>query len=357
MARRRLGIIPPPGPEWKGWQHVEPYLSSVLIDYTHHGVTFRVFVSCVEEELPTGYDIEGSIEGKILLKIDELCYGETSEQKDEEISQLQDHLIKLVGVACFTLMQELAPATPPPEARTLQEYLYPVTYTLQVLTEDKNLASHRLRDYSPPDPYPPISEDKLRAMDLDEDIPVFNPSQVVLGERLQGLVWKVEVDGELMLCKASCRNAFWNSLSGELATYQKIRRAKDELLVPELKGLVKSHTGIVGILLNYIPKKHFNLSVLLRDVEDGTVPEAAASPTLKKKWAGQIKHTISQLHDLGIVWGDVKTDNVLIDDNDDAFVIDFGGGNTMGWVDQDKHGTVEGDMQGLDKILKLLGAE
>jgi serine/threonine protein kinase len=78
---------------------------------------------------------------------------------------------------------------------------------------------------------------------------------------------------------------------------------------------------------------------------------------LKKKWSGQIKHTVAQLHRLGIVWGDIKVDNVLIDDNDDAIVLDFGGGNTVGWVDQDKHGTLEGDMQGLGKLLKMLGTE
>lgn len=55
--------------------------------------------------------------------------------------------------------------------------------------------------------------------------------------------------------------------------------------------------------------------------------------------------------------GDIKTDNVLIDDNGDAYLVDFGGGNTMGWVDRDKYDTVEGDLQGLQKMLAALGEE
>jgi hypothetical protein len=48
---------------------------------------------------------------------------------------------------------------------------------------------------------------------------------------------------------------------------------------------------------------------------------------------------------LGVAWGDVKADNVLIDKNGDAVVIVFEGGFTYRWVDMTKAGTVEGDLQ------------
>lgn len=35
----------------------------------------------------------------------------------------------------------------------------------------------------------------------------------------------------------------------------------------------------------------------------------------------------------------------------DAWVIDFGGGFTQGWVQRENAGTVEGDSQGLAKIV------
>ena len=38
-------------------------------------------------------------------------------------------------------------------------------------------------------------------------------------------------------------------------------------------------------------------------------------------------------------------------------VVDFGGGNTVGWVDRDKYGSIKGEMQGLSKIMAALGVE
>jgi len=45
----------------------------------------------------------------------------------------------------------------------------------------------------------------------------------------------------------------------------------------------------------------------------------------------QIRETVDSLHDVGVIWGDGKPDNILIHDKiDDAWVIDFGGGYTKG---------------------------
>lgn len=65
--------------------------------------------------------------------------------------------------------------------------------------------------------------------------------------------------------------------------------------------------------------------------------------------------TAHELHRQGIVWGDVKPDNVLIDKNLDAWVVDFGGGFDPEWVDRELAETVEGDLQGLSRMAKHLG--
>ena len=64
---------------------------------------------------------------------------------------------------------------------------------------------------------------------------------------------------------------------------------------------------------------------------------------------------MSGLHGLGILWRDVKTDNVLIDERGDAVMLDFGRGNTVGWADREKYGTMEGEEQGMGKIMEVLG--
>ncbi|KAI0395642.1 hypothetical protein F5Y17DRAFT_422480 [Xylariaceae sp. FL0594] len=345
------------------------YDGSVIIYYFYNGVYFRVLASAdwrrETDELPKGYDVDNSTEGQILFKIEELkaeifkieeqgLDGDPQEIEDE-IEQLKNKLIDVVADTCMEMIKELAPETPLPAPRTLQEHIYPTSYTFQVLTEDDKLVCHRRDDYVIDDDYPPIPEEKLKAINLDEDVPIVNPSQVVVRKKLHGLVLECEVEGEMMILKVSGDVEFWNSLGDELGAYMKIRKSKEDIRVPKLKGIVKSHTGIIGILLSSIPRKHPSLFMILAMAEHGQAPDiAAALPVLGKKWAEQIQRTVEQLHGLGVVWGDVKTDNVLIDENDDAFVLDFGGGHPLGWVDEDKHGTVEGDLQGLEKILDVL---
>ncbi|GLA28439.1 hypothetical protein AnigIFM63326_006016 [Aspergillus niger] len=74
----------------------------------------------------------------------------------------------------------------------------------------------------------------------------------------------------------------------------------------------------------------------------------------QKKWEEQITTTVDLLHRADIIWGDVKTDNVLIDKNEDAWVIDFGGGYTEGWVAKEHMETMKGDAEGLSRIMERI---
>jgi tRNA A-37 threonylcarbamoyl transferase component Bud32 len=71
----------------------------------------------------------------------------------------------------------------------------------------------------------------------------------------------------------------------------------------------------------------------------------------------QVTGTLTQLHKARIVWGDAKPDNILIDKNNAAWIIDFGGGYTRGFVEREKAGTIEGDLQGLEKIVEYVFSE
>ena len=113
-----------------------------------------------------------------------------------------------------------------------------------------------------------------------------------------------------------------------------------------LHGLARDDEGLVyRMLLGYIDCGNMNLACAVK-------PDTPLA--LRRKWAGQVKRAVERLHEAGVVWGDAKADNVLIDRNDDAWVIDFGGGYTEGWVEKDSAHTVTGDLQGLAKILELL---
>jgi serine/threonine protein kinase len=108
--------------------------------------------------------------------------------------------------------------------------------------------------------------------------------------------------------------------------------------------------GIVGILIQKIPTCFPNLYQLI-SAEDH-VP-----PALRQKWVAQIDNTVNELHRHGIIWGDVKPDNIVIDEHDDAWLIDFGGGYNPQWVDASIAGSIEGDLQGVERLKSMLKKE
>ncbi|KAF9760870.1 hypothetical protein IL306_004079 [Fusarium sp. DS 682] len=133
----------------------------------------------------------------------------------------------------------------------------------------------------------------------------------------------------------------------ELFTLKKITTqmpAPPEAYVCRPIGVVREGNGLLGMLFAWIDEK-----CVLSEAKAIESP-----PELRKRWASQIRRSLDKLHENDIIWGDAKAANVLIDQNDDAWIIDFGGSYTVGWVDKDKAGTLAGDSQGLAKILEIL---
>ena len=86
---------------------------------------------------------------------------------------------------------------------------------------------------------------------------------------------------------------------------------------------------IEGMLTHFVSNAR-----VLRNVERLSIAEC-------KKWTTQISEAVRYLHGKGLIWGDVKASNVLIDENGNAMAIDFGGGFTD---DERNQGTVRGDL-------------
>ncbi|PYI08582.1 hypothetical protein BO78DRAFT_440508, partial [Aspergillus sclerotiicarbonarius CBS 121057] len=127
------------------------------------------------------------------------------------------------------------------------------------------------------------------------------------------------------------------------------RGLSDVVRTPALHELVKGQgdhtsTHISGILLEYI-EHHSTLA----DIDMDATPWH-----IRKKWTEQLQSMMRRLHAAGIIWGDAKPDNILVDTNNDLCIIDFGGGVTEGWVDADKAESREGDLQALSRMIDLL---
>jgi len=123
--------------------------------------------------------------------------------------------------------------------------------------------------------------------------------------------------------------------------------SQQELRTSRLYGIVVGGKGwIRGLLYEWIDT---GLDRTLTWMVDSKTPIAT-----REKWATQIRETVAKLHDLDVVWGDVKSENVLIDKDGNAVIIDLEGGFTRGWVDSDKSGKLEGDLQGLERMTNFI---
>ena len=142
------------------------------------------------------------------------------------------------------------------------------------------------------------------------------------------------------------------NLEQELDSLQKIARASlsasKSIQFPRLLGYVKhaENRHIIGLLREWIPSDLHRL----RDIDVPTIPRER-----REKWAAQIRGTVNQLHEIGVVWGNGKINNVVIGNGDNAWLIDFEGGWTEGWVDEELADTMEGDEQAVRNIAKFLG--
>ncbi|KAL8408912.1 hypothetical protein RB594_007373, partial [Gaeumannomyces avenae] len=143
-----------------------------------------------------------------------------------------------------------------------------------------------------------------------------------------------------MLCKARGAGLSDLRLPRELETLGKIDAARinsaSEIRIPRLRGYVKhAELGcVIGLLREWIP------SGLELSPDDPDSADISAIPSERRqKWLSQIRRTVDWLHEIGLVWGDGKIRNVVVDKDDNAWLIDFGGGWTKGWVDEDLAGT------------------
>lgn len=259
------------------------------------------------------------------------------------------------------LLTELATAPPQPEATqrpTLSQYLF-APYFKCILEATDDILKPRQRDTE----NCPWRCDRVRMVDrfftgLSQWTRSYHPDDVgisydypedVLIRPPTRVIVKGPDGGEVTCFFKSVKLSFGpEHARREVLIHEKIAKARippfPETLIGQIYGVVHDGTFIFGMLFEWIDKKE--------ELSKGLAEESSA--LLKQRWAGQIGRLVGHLHERGIIWGDVKAENVLIDKNDDAWIIDFGGSYTLGWVDKEKAGTLEGDKQGLARIMDIL---
>ncbi|EDN11266.1 hypothetical protein I7I51_03029 [Histoplasma capsulatum] len=256
--------------------------------------------------------------------------------------------------ACFAHFRTLAPRPTEPRIITLEEYYTTPAIHLTITVNDGKLTA--IQSSHKPDDLMPRTRLSSSYTAMTASVPLLKPSKVKLPwdsehERpLRPSRVLVGNEGKEQFFKPAYRELLKHT-EREIKTLLRLHQLglSDKIRVPKIHGFVssgnKSNMEICGILITYIK---FRRTLASRD------EIRKAAPYLRETWIHQLKEMVNEFHKAGIIWGDVKPGNVLIDMENNLWIIDFGGSYTPGWVEEKLMETVEGDLQGLSKIINFI---
>ncbi|KAB8213498.1 hypothetical protein BDV33DRAFT_184614 [Aspergillus novoparasiticus] len=265
---------------------------------------------------------------------------EQLEPFDDAYEEVQNELLDLLGPLCQRFFGEFAK----PLGNDLGSHVKRPRLLLElVTTEERPQIRQKSNGLLPPLGYYRPDIEGLGYL------PRYQLSDASVSEGLlSDKNFIVTLTGHMFFCKmASNLHASFEREIHTLVKVSALIESGVSLCIPTLQGIIGFDEGFPGMLIKHIPRQQ-RLSAI--DMESTPIDE-------RRQWANQIRGTVLNLHKHNIFWGDVKTENVLIDEARNAWVVDFGLGFTEGWVSQDIVGTEQGDLVGLDKILRILGTK
>jgi len=253
---------------------------------------------------------------------------------------------------CLPFFEALAPAPKQNIKITVYDFLHPEIFNYSLRAVDGKLTPVQIEG----------KELGMMPLGLKLDSafsstwPSFLPTEIELcitnpEDAISASPGKVLVNGKTICFFKLYQHGDTNIALHELESYKRITESNldPDVRICRLFGVVRDDENqLIGLLLTYVDCDSVTLACAVE-------PDTPAFT--KRKWVDQVTGILTQLHKAGIVWGDSKPDNVLIDKDDDAWIIDFGGGYTRGFVEREKAGTIEGDLQGLGKIVEYVFSE
>ncbi|KAM5353509.1 hypothetical protein ACJ41O_000159 [Fusarium nematophilum] len=290
-------------------------------------------------------------------------------EDDDKYDEVEDYVLGIILAAGKPLFSQSMPSQGAPtyDHQSLHHLLFPEILYFRLETAAAGptsiipIASSEAYTALTIDPVldGAFMEDRafMEELDTNEHLPRYISEKIVVTKLfLRGtssVAAAVQVDGRDMFCKARGQpgGLFGTSEGREVEYLDKILRAfpqQGTLRVPQLLGYIhhKDTKQVLGFLRQWVPGRRLS-----------EIDVANTTAETRRKWVSQIRENIQLLHKQGLVWGDGKPSNIIIDEQDDAWLIDFGGGFTDGWVDKELAETTEGDEQALAKITKLLGGD
>ena len=263
---------------------------------------------------------------------------------EEKTDQIFEELIDLLAGLCQPMFREYAAiasefTNPRP---TLYNLLYIEVLQLHLITMEGTAVLHLLNGplISTPNSF---RNEKLK-------LPNFKPSEIEILDILQkDTVFKVLIEGSIRCAKVIGHQKSTKSMQREISSMERISAAKlcPRLRTPTLLGFISSEDDSALTLRFFM--EYVDSGPPLLSLEIDLIPRMR-----RVAWAKQISNDLKRLHGIGLIWGDAKAGNIILDTESNPWIIDFGGGYTDNWVDAALADSVTGDLQGLQQIMKFL---
>jgi tRNA A-37 threonylcarbamoyl transferase component Bud32 len=209
-----------------------------------------------------------------------------------------------------------------PVLRRATDPLWPTVSGLELFTTEQGNLQWRM--------FEDVDEviQPIPVVEIPQEIMRVNAADIMDEDNLMGNVYRIELNGTTYAMKAH-ESAIQNDLfPTEVKALLKLRNVRH---IVQLAGVIVEESPIDG--------KAYVRAILLRYCEKGDLKNLLedANPPVdlsrKYRWAAQIAHGIMEIHAAGLMHGDLKCSNVVIDHSDNAFLIDVanGEGFTEGW--------------------------
>ncbi|OAL54798.1 hypothetical protein IQ07DRAFT_665206 [Pyrenochaeta sp. DS3sAY3a] len=275
-------------------------------------------------------------------------------QDPQQDSLSAEHDLRMWLLSSLTdVIEESAPPDRAPEPSSIHDWYHGPTYFYELVVQDGKLTPQLLEGSEDLDAQIEDLVPRLKMPQYIQKIAV--PWMNAHGLTVQSEVAFPEPAHPGKVTDASGAIFFFKPVvpdqpgptKREIAVLQKIEKLGLDIKVPKLLGFVgveNSCTEAMGFLLSHIERP-----VPLTEVLASSVAEWK-----REGWSKKSKYYVDTLHKHGIIWGDAKADNFIVDEDDELWIIDFGGSYTEGWIDPEISDTKEGDDQGLEKVQDVL---
>ncbi|KAL3423605.1 protein kinase domain-containing protein [Phlyctema vagabunda] len=194
---------------------------------------------------------------------------------------------------------------------------YDTVTNLKLQTENERLHVHVVEDVSEIIAYPSVKAiNHLKCRRVRED-------QIVFESHLSGFVYKVKVDGETFIKKEIPGPDTVDEFLYEINALHQLSGARS---VIQFGGVVLDNKGelVKGLLISFAER-----GALIDVIYDG---EDKIPWKLRERWAKQVVQGLSEIHEAGFVQGDFTLSNIVIDEDDNAKIIDINRrGCPVGW--------------------------